>query len=381
MSFFNRRRESLNTPKEIDENANSWGNAMKKVDDFSTHMAKLEASKTQRAMDKIGITESRKDDATFEEDLMKIESSDALRLLDFINGTLTGAKKGERKTLGYGVWGGAEIGGHLSPAPDVQAAAIEETFDAIKNDVKDNRKRAALIYYMVNHLHLFNDGNGRTSRVMYDVFAKNDFNIAGSQFIHKTDDASELGDRESFARERGLKPNPEVRELTFDLVKKDLKEENLLPIGMMNSSYTLNLPTGNRSMPDVYLTEDAKTNLTRSEKRIVSHAFFEKPIAATSLGMMLKRKSTASRVIRQSTRAFSEGQNVIAFDIENKDATKAAEVFKGWNANDYRAFCTNVKDLQLRQTRKLIDVFKNEDKYVMPNGQTYADYFSGKDNK
>lgn len=370
-------KESLGNSLEGTGNTNPWSNAMNEVDDFSTHMAKLETSKTQRAMDKLGVTESRKDDAQFENDLMKMDSSDALRMLAFVNGTLTGAKKGERMALGYGVWGGSEISGHLSPAPDVQATAIEETFDAIKNDIKDNHKRAALIYYMVNHLHLFNDGNGRTSRTMYEVFDKNDFDIAGSQFFHKTDDAAELGDRESFARERGLRPNAEVSELTFDLVKKDLDEENLLPIGMIDSSYTLNLPTGNRPMPDVYLTEDAKTNLTATEKRTVRHAFFEKPIAATSLGMMLKRKHTASRVIRQNTRAYSEGRSVVAFEVENKDEAKAAEVFRDWSADDYRAFCKNVKDLQLRQTRKLIDVFKNEDKYVMSDGQTYADYFSG----
>lgn len=373
-------KEALNDSPENPENTNPWSDAMGEVDNFSTHMAKLESSKTQRAMEKIGVTESRKDDAQFEEDLMKLESSDILRLLQFVNGTLTGAKKSERMAFGYGVWGGSEISGHLSPAPDVQATTIEETFDTIKNDITDNHKRAALVYYMINHLHLFNDGNGRTSRAMYEIFDKNDFNIAGKQFFHETSDASELGDRESFVRERGLRPNVEVSELTFDLVKKDLDDEGLLPTGMIDLSYTLNLPSGNRPMPDVYLTEDAVKNLTVIEKRTVRHAFFEKPIAATSLGMMLRKKHTSSRIIRQNTRAFADGRSMVAFGIEKKDGAKAEEIFRDWSAEDYREFCGNVKNLQLRQARKLIDIFKNEDRYTMSNGQTYADYLSGQIN-
>ena len=33
-------------------------------------------------------------------------------------------------------------------------------------------------------------------------------------------------------------------------------------------------------------------------------------------------------------------------------------------------------DLQLKQARKLIDIFKNEDKYKMADGRTCADWLS-----
>ena len=368
-------RNHNNPSKGTSPNGSGW-KIMYGVDDFSTHMAKKEnATLTQRLMNRAGVTESRKDDQRFEEDLAKLDASVAIKLLEYINGSLTGAKKGERRTTGYGVWGGAEISGHLSPAPDVQELAMEETFDAIKNDIKDNHKRAALAYYMINHLHLFGDGNGRTARTMYEVFDKQDFNIAGENFFHKTNDDAEVStNRERFAEERGLQPTATAASISLDLVKKDMAKD--LPGVFMNTDCSLNLPTGNRPMPDVYFTKDAAKNLPYIDKKIVRTAFFEKPIATLALGKTLKEKGTDYWAIDEST-VRRNGKEFIRFGIENKDGDVAKTVFDGWTANDYKNFCKTVKGIQLQQARKMIDIFKNEDKYKMEDGRTYADWLSG----
>ncbi|MBQ6460818.1 Fic family protein [Candidatus Saccharibacteria bacterium] len=379
-------RESLPNNDSPPEEESSWSSAMEGVDDFSTHMAKMkterpqaqETSKTQRALEIIGVVESRGDEKNFEEDLANLDAKDAVRILDFVNGTLTGKKRDQRRARGYGVWSGAEIHGHLSPASEVQATAIEETWDAIKNDINDNRKRAALVYYMTNHLHLFKDGNGRTSRVMYEVFSKRDFQIVGSDFHHLTDNQDEVGNGERFLEKNNLRYPSEVGKMTIDLVKQDLLRSSKLPDKMGKMNVYLNLPDGERPMPDVFLTDDAENNLDYFEKKVVQNAFFEKPIATLALGMMLEKKNRFDSIMRYyAEKENPRGEKYAVFDIEKKDEWNAEETFYGWKADDYREYCDIVKNIQLQQARKMIDIFKHEDKYKMPNGKTYADYFSG----
>ena len=66
-------RESLPNNDSPPEEESSWSSAMEGVDDFSTHMAKMkterpqaqETSKTQRALEIIGVVESRGDEKNF----------------------------------------------------------------------------------------------------------------------------------------------------------------------------------------------------------------------------------------------------------------------------------------------------------------------------
>lgn len=389
MSLF---KKKFGESSETQASDNPWLKSMEGVDSFSEHMKKLEnseetkdyspsnsqeTSKTQRALERIGVAESRGDDAKFDEDLNNLDPKDALRMLVFINGIITGKGKKERRTWSFSsVWGGAEVSGHLSPARETQDIAIEETFDAIKNDITDNHKRAALAYYMINHLHLFGDGNGRTARTMYEVFDKRDFRIVGSDFMHQTDDEEEVGDRKNFTERTGLRDNAEVSSITLGFIKDDLVKESRLPEKMLENDYSLNLPSSNRPMPDVYLTEDAERNLQIHEKGIVRHAFFEKALATTALGIMLQKKHTF-RWAAEDGAVLDPYSNSVLFEIEKKDRRKAKEVFNGWDADDYRDFCGTVKELQLRQIRKLIDIFKHEDQYKTEDGKTYADVLSG----
>ncbi len=378
----NNNFESVESNPEAPESENPWVTKMKDVDDFSTHMAKMGASteqrsKAQAAMEMVGVVESRGDEAKFEEDLANLSGKDASRMLSMINGTLTGTKRSERFPIGHGVWGGTEINGHLSPAPEVQSAAIDETFDAIK-DIKNNGRRAALAYYMINHLHSFSDGNGRTARAAYEIFNNKSFQLGGDAFIHNTRDESEIGGRENFREKNNLQPDTVVFNLTLDLVKKDLAESSQLPRKMTELNCRLNLPKQNRPMPDVYLTRDAEKNLTNMEKVDVQHAFFENQIATVALGMMLKKKYRDWEIIEENTKEdFSSGQKYVLFGIENKDGAVAKDILGDWSADDYRDFCKTVKDIQLQQARKLIDVFKNENKYQTSDGRTYAEWLSG----
>ena len=330
----------------------------------------------QRAMELAGVTESRGDEKKFENDLQKIDSEKALKFLIFLNGALTKTKKSERLTSGSGVWGGSEVSGHLSPNDDTKEIAIEETLDAIKNDIKDNHKRAVLAYYMINHLHLFGDGNGRTARATYEIFDKKDFNITDRNFIHETKNDEEIGNREEFEKNNNLKPVAEASNLALDFVKKDLVKDARLSSAFLSPDVGLDLPNGKRPMPNVYLTDDAKKNLSYVEKNNVRYAFFEKPVATTALGMMLRKKHTERLAIARSTKMYPNGNKRVLFKIENKDENVAKENFDGWSANDYRDYCNTVQDLQLKQARKLIDIFKNEDKYKMADGRTCADWLS-----
>ena len=56
----------------------------------------------------------------------------------------------------------------VSPTGNIRKDIIKKCIDTIKT-LSDNNLRAQLAYYSVLYLHMFTDGNGRTSRLVYSL--------------------------------------------------------------------------------------------------------------------------------------------------------------------------------------------------------------------
>ena len=64
--------------------------------------------------------------------------------------------------------------------------------ELLKN-VKGRKNKATIMYYLINDLHLFQDGNGRTSRCIYELLANQEFDInANDYFSHNGDDLAKI---------------------------------------------------------------------------------------------------------------------------------------------------------------------------------------------
>lgn len=72
----------------------------------------------------------------------------------------------------------------VSPTKEVQIKILEYLTENLQK-VPDKKTRATMVYYMLLNLHMFNDGNGRTSRFMYDLISGDLSEETISYYFHK----------------------------------------------------------------------------------------------------------------------------------------------------------------------------------------------------
>ena len=77
-----------------------------------------------------------------------------------------------------------EAGDLASPTKEVQLRTLEYLTQNMQK-VQDKKARAAMVYYTLLNLHMFSDGNGRTSRFMYDLISGDLSEDNISYYFHK----------------------------------------------------------------------------------------------------------------------------------------------------------------------------------------------------
>ncbi|MCL2382756.1 MAG: Fic family protein [Oscillospiraceae bacterium] len=78
------------------------------------------------------------------------------------------------------------VGGLISPSKEIQMRIAEKGLETLPK-IDDDKARAALAYYLINLLHMYSDGNGRTSRLIYEILNNPEFDIPSKseQYTHK----------------------------------------------------------------------------------------------------------------------------------------------------------------------------------------------------
>ena len=321
------------------------------------------------------ITELRQNEEAFDNRIQELNRDGAYKYLMTLNGILRGVDRSER-----GVRSNIQVGEHMAPSRKVQGVILNDTTEALKG-IKDNHYRATLAYYTVNNLHLFADGNGRTSRAVYEIFDNPNFNLSGENFVHKTNSANEVGEYGKFERAHGIQSTMTAYQLARGiLAEKWARDDKIDPrINEMNSRIEILFG----ETPDVYLTDDAENNLTPQEKKAINLAFHDGDVALLSLCRILKIKGTSDEVISDSIKTYPNDANkYMAIEVEKKDMDtgapneKSHQTFSGWTADDYRIFLEGFQIVQRDSQRTLNDIFSNPESYKRTDGRTWADWLS-----
>jgi len=355
---------------------------------FEEHMRqkRTKGERAQRILELTKVVESRKDEAAFEGMVQGMNGEGAYKYLTLLNGVLRGASRSER-----GAQTGVRVGEHMAPSRDVQNAMLNETVVAMRG-ISDNHYRATLAYYTVNNMHLFGDGNGRTSRAVYEIFDNPDFDLGGDAFMHKTDSSGESGNHGAFEAEHGIRPASEAYWIAGKLTAQAYWIAGKLTAQALAKNGTIderaagkfaNIAIAFGDDPDIYLTEDAEQGLSPQEKRSVNAAFHDGDIALVSLARVLMLKGTSKSVMDESERTTPDGRKFLSVEVEKMDLDDsskpnevAARTFAGWTADDYRMFLRSFKSVQLANQRMMIDIFKNPQNHKVNENLTTADWLS-----
>ena len=164
-----------------------------------------------KLLEKIGYFEIVKDDEKYEEFIQNLSLEQFKRILNKFNQFLIAGSikdKGEYENPSI-------IANNFGIRQDLRDELLEEILNNIK-EIKDDKIRGAYAYYSLLRMHMFKDGNGRTSRMVNLLLNKTtDFDEFKEFFeFHESDETN--GVHEKFENKIGI---PDIR-IIANMVKK-----------------------------------------------------------------------------------------------------------------------------------------------------------------
>ena len=194
--------EKLNNNEEIEiassetPEGSSWQNPGE-FPEFAGKQQKTNVDRLQALLDKVGFSELKKDDEKFKSFIETTDKQDMHRYLSHINQKLREVSPKER---GFHD-GRVAVDGLISPNRKTQTRILDYEIDALAQ-IDNPRYRATSAYYIINDLHVFPDGNGRTSRAVFELLDSPEANISEQQqFFSHEDNRDQLGAAEHGAYE------------------------------------------------------------------------------------------------------------------------------------------------------------------------------------
>ena len=166
----------------------SWQNPGE-FPEFAGKQQKTNVDRLQALLNKVGFSELKKDDKEFKSFIETTDKQDMHRYLSHINQKL---REVSSKKRGFHD-GRMVVAGLISPNRETQTRVLDYEIDALAQ-MDNPRYRATSAYYMINDLHMFPDGNGRTSRVVFELLDSPEANISEQQqFFSHEDNRDQLG--------------------------------------------------------------------------------------------------------------------------------------------------------------------------------------------
>lgn len=261
-----------------------------------------------------------------------------------------------------------------APNIEIKESLLEELPKCIKK-LPSNRDRGILLHYLINELHLFSDGNGRTGRAMLELFLNDKFDLNNETFKHKTSNPLESKREESFELEEkyGIKRVDLVMSYTSYVLTKVLYDK-----GLIDTKIEIDKFTRAGCSTDSLRDEDFIKNeeLTKKEIEQVSIALRDKTgslgIGALTMLIMQKLKgqqSLDSALIMQKLKGqcslvADEMMHFVYFDLGDR------KWFEGWNTEDYLKAIKIHSKLQEMQLNIMLDIFENPEKFKIEETET-----------
>lgn len=314
-------------------------------------------------------------------------------LLITFNAKLRGIKTSEK---GFQEDGFMSVGKWISPSKDVQIIMLERLLNAIKK-LDNNKDRATLTYYMLLDLHMFEDGNGRTARLFYDLISGNDDFINNIDwYIHNEEDISQyMG---SFELEKNIADITEVNNLIGFSTMKELSETGIdltKKIGDKSIEvYRGKHVKDNEGFP---VSDDIKRQLSQEEKDNINFLLLDNygkySVGGLTLLIMALKKGQLEEWIKRND---EQTRTLIEVYPNSKDSelrkkrfvfslAKNPDMFDEWTLEDYRDAVGIAKEIKKKQLSHLIGLFLDSDSYILEESLTYKQYvyneYQKKENK
>ena len=147
-----------------------------------------------------------------------------------------------------------------APKAEIQNKYFEKIIEILKN-VRGRKNKATVLFYLINYLHLFEDGNGRTSRMIYDLIANGKIDEKDkSMYTHAENE--NIGDRWGFLNERNISDPLLVENCASFFLLRYLIHYNLIHGNNEDISKYAAIQTKIFTGSEVYINEQSKKELS-----------------------------------------------------------------------------------------------------------------------
>ena len=268
----------------------------------------------------------------------------------------------------------------ISPNNDVQEICLKNLYDSLKK-FSSNKYKAELVYYYLTALHLFRDGNGRTSRLIYDLVKGADKvslfeNI--NWYIHDKDNKQMyVGSFEEARKIASInRLENAVSMENFKLFLEDVKEKFSLPSDIKSkvniSTYYRLIYNERNDHKEVigFLPNKLKKALGREKTdelyMILLDSNSSYSVAGLTMLYVTLNNSTYSKweEINNEMNSYFMSSNPLRYRlIFNLQRNK--EFFESWTVNDGKLAIEYGNKLKKRTFDILIDLFVNPYKYML----------------
>jgi len=318
-------------------------------------------------LERTKLLDIRKSDEQFNEWLQNLSYEDFTNHLTRLNGILREVPLKQRSVDGKGVeisfnMIGESMVSYLPPAETEKDALMRETFDALKN-ISDNEDRALLMYYTLQSIHPYSDGNGRTGRLLYELLSSEgkELNKEKLSKLLDHDKAGNIGigeGRDAFAK-KVMDANSAYyyinREVAKEMLGNDFMQEN----GKI--FYSGNLGIG-RIPKNIELSSEERQ---MGQKIIGEGDVANFPFRGLTILKLLQENGKLADCRYIVDRQLNEGE-VIPEDVGKNILGIDNEKFEdGLTAKDVRRLIEIHKDTKSRFIGDMIDIFENPDKHQL----------------
>lgn len=268
-------------------------------------------------------------------------------------------------------YGMSYAGGLVPPNSDIKNRYFEKILVTLKK-VKNNRDRGTMLYYLINGLHLFEDGNGRTARAIFQILNDANFSFEDNDtLIHDKEFDKAIVGPDKF-QENCKIVGSSIAELCSNcFLYKSLIEAGILPnTEFYTKKCLLNTDVVEKGVSDnnIFVSDDVMQSISSSQYHQIQDALANNncPLGITTSGMVMLLMMQNGFIGELDKYEFLGGY-ALSFSVGNYSKN---DILSKLKREDYFRIVDIANILKEDMLDMILDFFEHSDNFKFYDGIT-----------
>lgn len=265
----------------------------------------------------------------------------------------------------------------VSPTKEVQLKTLDYLTQSMPK-IQDKKAKATIMYYTLLNLHMFSDGNGRTSRFMFDLINGDlcEDNIAF--YFHK-DSKITASEQNNLENTKGILDISEVNLIPDDLLRYQLTfvpKEILSNYSWITVGHNFTSKTTKEIIPEAVAEELNSKELSDLDKILQDSTGCGLCPSGLAMLYVAKKRGELEKWIDLNDELFGNNPEVdgrLCFSVYRNP-----KMISKWDTENFRELISVGNAVKFARLKCLIDVFVEPEKNInIQTGIPYANEILG----